>query len=118
MEIELVPIVFLGGLYATIISISYFRTRKTERLSLIAAGKEASIFDEADKKPKLHSSFKYGLLMIGLALGLLVGEALAKSTAIRPEIAYTSMVLIFGGISLLFFYWYQNKMAQKSKNEI
>lgn len=113
MEIDLVPITIFGGLYATIISISYFRIRKAERLALIASGKEASIFNEIDKKPKLHSSFKYGLLMVGLALGLLVGEALAKGTSIRPEVAYTSMVLIFGGFSLLLFYWYQNKAAQK-----
>ncbi len=113
MEGILVPLGLFGGLFATIVLISYYKIRKTERLALIAADKEAGIFKESDNKSSSHTSLKIGIFMVGIAIGLLVGEILAKVTNLNPEVAYLSMVLIFGGISLVIYYLIEKRLKKK-----
>lgn len=112
MEGVIVPVVLFGGLYALIAYISQLRTRKSERLALIAAGKDAGIFNETGRKPAIDSSIKYGLLMIGVAVGLLIGEFLVKATSVEPAVGYVSMTLLFGGMSLVIFYFLQRRHEQ------
>jgi inner membrane protein involved in colicin E2 resistance len=113
MEGVIVPVVLFGGLYALIAYVYHVKTRKSERLALIAAGKDAGIFNEADRKPSTDLSIKYGLLMIGVGVGLLMGELLVWISAIEPAVAYVSMSLLFGGLSLVVFYLFQRKHEKK-----
>lgn len=101
---NLIPIVLFVGIFSTIISAIYFGNRRKERMALIASGKDASLFNEAEKKPGSASSLKYGLLLVGLGVGALVGEMLTLSSNINTQMAYLSMTLLFGGISLLIHY--------------
>ncbi|WP_075590870.1 DUF6249 domain-containing protein [Labilibacter marinus] len=114
----IVPVTLFGGVFTMIIMLSYFKNRRMERTSLIAAGKEASIFNEGDKKPLISQALKFGILFIGVGLGLLVGDYLANSTNMEETIAYLAPVCISGGISLLVYYLIQNKLDQKNKEEI
>lgn len=109
MEIDLVPIVVVGGLYALIAYLVYLRTRKNERLALIAAGKEAGIFNEPEKKIHQNESLKYGFLMVGLGVGLLIGEFMKSMFNVEPTVAYLSMTLLFGGLALLIYHSTQKK---------
>ncbi len=112
-NIDLVPIVLFGGIFATIISGIYFGNRRKERMALIASGKDASLFNEAEKKPRTPTSLKYGLLLVGLGVGALMGELLINlSSGINTQVAYLSMILLFGGISLLIHY----KIAKQSES--
>ncbi len=104
IDSNLIPIVLFAGIFATIISGIYFGNRRKERMALIASGKEASLFNEAEKKPGSASSLKYGLLLVGLGVGALVGEMLTLASGINTQVAYLSMILLFGGISLLIHY--------------
>ncbi len=109
MDVNLIPIVLFAGVFATAISGIYFTNRRKERMSLIASGKDASIFGENEKKRSSWSSFKYGLLAVGLGFGAIVGEVLSKMTTINVQTAYFSMILIFGGLALLVHHKIESK---------
>lgn len=110
MEDVLVPLIVFGSISTIIIMLSYFKNRRIERTALIAAGKEASIFNEGDKKPAIYSALKYGIFLIAIAIGLLLGDTLAKNTNLEEVVAYLSMVLAFGGAALLLYYILQRRI--------
>ncbi len=116
MEDILVPIGLFGSIAAIIISLSYFKNRRIERTTLIASGKEASIFNEGDN-PQLFTSLKYGIFLISIAIGLILGECIANTGILSEPIAYTSMTILFGGIGLVLYYFYENKQRRITDKE-
>ncbi len=115
---ELVPIVLFGGTFTMIILVSYFRNRRRERMALIEAGLDAKIFDQEQKQklPQLFRTLKLAIVGIAMGLGLLVGEYLKNNTELNDGISYLSMLLIFGGLGLLLFYFIQNKISPQKEN--
>lgn len=84
--------------FALVLGIVFLSYRKKERMALIQSGRDASIFGNNDK---CYSTLKWGLLIAGVGIGLLVAELFAKYDVLTPEIAYFSMAFIFGGIALI-----------------
>jgi hypothetical protein len=86
------------------LSIYFFlQARTKERLACIEKG--------LDVMPRRRnpvntgkSIFTIGLLMIGIALGFLVGNILYSFFGFDEDIAYSSMILLFGGLSLVISY--------------
>ena len=107
MENTLVPL----GSFAMVVAIVFILARRKERLTLIQHGADASML-KMDKAS--NSSLKFGLLMVGVALGILLGNVISETTSIQEEVAYFSMTLICGGISLLVYY---GMMKKQSKDE-
>lgn len=100
----------MGNFLAIIIFIYfYFTSRHRERMALIESGRDASIF-KRDKDPSTRS-LKYGIVTVMAGLGLVIGTILDK-LGMPEEVAYFSMVLIFGGMGLLAYYF-----LLKSKRE-
>ncbi len=112
MEGALAIIFIFGGIPAVIIALSYFKSRRIERTALIAAGKDASIFEQFNGKPKHYLSLKYGMFLVGLAVGVVLGGVLEANTNMPEEMCYLSMILLFGGLSLILFY-----VIQKNQKE-
>jgi len=109
MEDTLVPL----GVFAMVYGIVYLSVRRKERMALIENGQDARIFNmESNVSPSL----KFGLLMIGLALGALIGNILEEATPVNEEVAYFSMVLLFGGIGLLVYYAIGKKKAKEERS--
>jgi DMSO reductase anchor subunit len=90
----LIPLSF----FAMILGIVYLSYRKKERMALIQSGRDASILDQDGR---CYSSLKWGLLLFGVGLGLLIAEFLAKYDVMSAEAAYFSMASIFGGMALI-----------------
>jgi predicted MFS family arabinose efflux permease len=107
----IVPVAFFGMIFGIVVLVSYYRNKRMERTALIASGKDASIFKEEDKKSWINS-LKYGIFLVGIAIGFIVGDALAVRDVMSEGIAYIAMVLLFGGLALLVFYL----LARKNKN--
>lgn len=102
----LIPIAF----FAVVYGIFHLYARRKERLALIEKGQTAAIFNsEADISPSL----KYGIFFIGIAIGFLMGEILCKITYINEGVAYLSMIFLFGGISLVVYYFISRKHLRK-----
>ena len=86
------------SVFATILGIVYLSYRKKERMALIQSGLDSSIYGQ---EKQCYSTLKWGLLLFGVGLGLLIAEALAKYDILSPEVAYFSMAFIFGGAALI-----------------
>jgi hypothetical protein len=108
-----VPISF----FATIVLIVYiyYSNRNKERMALIEKGQDAGIF-KSKNRPVYLLTFKLGFFLIGLGIGLLIGNILAASTRLEEEVAYFSMILLFGGISLIIYHLLEKRIIQKYQN--
>ena len=63
------------------------------------------------KKDYRNATLKSGMFLVGVALGLFTGYFMTVVTAINPVVSYFSMILLFGGASLIIFHWYNSKKA-------
>lgn len=102
----LIPIAF----FAVVYGIFHLYARRKERLALIEKGVTAAIFNN---ESNVSPSLKYGIFFIGIAIGFLMGEILCKITQLNEGIAYLSMIFLFGGISLLVYYFISRKHIRK-----
>jgi hypothetical protein len=55
------------------------------------------------------TTLKLGMFLAGIALGILAGGLLETLTTLDEGIGYTSMIFLFGGLSLVLFYAYARK---------
>ena len=102
----LIPISFFAMVYGIV----YLIIRRKERLALIEKGADASIFESSKKEP---SSLKWGLLLIGIGVGILLGKVLAVYTRLNEEAAFFSMICLFGGIGLIIFHVIAHKCMER-----
>lgn len=93
----LIPIAFFAMIYGIV----YLFVRRKERLALLSKGVDASVFESAKNQ---SSSLKWGLLLVGIGTGILIGKILAVYTTLEEEPAFFSMVCLFGGIGLIIYH--------------
>lgn len=77
----------------------FLMTRHRERIALIEKGADASIF--TDKNYTSYPTLKFGMLFVGIALGILTGNWLDQTYDFSKGVAFLAMVFLFGGISLI-----------------
>jgi hypothetical protein len=104
----LVPI----SLFAMIFGIVYILVRKKERLSMIEKGVDASIFETGKK---VSADLKWGMLFVGIGLGILLGKLFAEYTSLGEEAAMFSMICLFGGLSLMVYHFVERSIEKKNK---
>ncbi len=85
----------------------FFTTRHKERLSMIEKGADPALFQT--KKGQSNASMRIGMFLVGIALGILTGNILAEMTSLKEEVAYFSMIFLFGGVSLVLYYLFIEK---------
>ena len=98
---DLSPVLILLTIFGFIYAIVHLNIRRKERMALLEKGADPSVFDI---KPQSTTSFKFGLLFIGVAVGILLGNVLEVTTALEEEVAYLSMIFLFGGLGLVINY--------------
>jgi hypothetical protein len=69
---------------------------------LIQRGIDASIFDTVKRKA---TNLKWGLLFLGIGIGILLGRIFAATTCLGEEASYFSMICLFGGLSLVIYHF-------------
>lgn len=106
----IVPIAIFGTIFG--ILYVFFTTRNKERLALIEKGADASLFNTGKKNNRTFA-LKAGMFLVGIALGLLLGNVIAETTRLKEEVAYFSMTFLCGGLSLIVFYFVEKKMIQQ-----
>ncbi len=99
--LDLTPVLVLAVIFGFVVMLVYLNIRKKERMLLIEKGANASVFAT---KPETASSLKWGILLAGLAGGLLIGNLLDVYTGMHSEVAYFSMLFLFGGTALILYY--------------
>jgi len=63
-------------------------------------GLDTSIFYAQPPKP-FYNSLKFGMLFIGVGLGILLANIVVATTVITEEVAYPAMIFLFAGIALV-----------------
>ena len=116
--LHLTPIFVLAIIFGSILAIVYLGLRKKERMEMLQRGVDASVFLTPQKKGSY--ALKYGILLIGIALGILLGKLLATTEAFmhEEEAAYFSMIFLFGGLSLVIYYFLEKKMKKEEENNL
>jgi len=104
----LVPISF----FALVLGIVYLAIRKKERMAMIEKGIDPSIF--VTHKKQSFPSLKWGMFLIGLGVGLVIANLLVSNYIMDEQVAYFSMIFLFGGLALVISYFVGKKL---SKNE-
>lgn len=77
----------------------FIMTRYRERMAMLERGLDPSVFSSKGKAQS--ATLKWGMLFVGIALGILMGNLLERNFWLDEEIAYLSMIFLFGGISLV-----------------
>lgn len=74
-------------------------TRYRERMSMLDKGIDPAQF--ASRSNSKSQTLKLGMLCVGIAIGILVGNLLYKNDWLDKSVSYLSMVFLFGGTSLI-----------------
>ena len=104
-----IPISFFAAL--AIILWIYFTNRNKERMALIEKGADPKLFKRNGNR---LSSLKWGMLLIGAGIGILFGHLLATGTSMTEEVSYFSMIFLFGGISLISYYFVAGRLKNNN----
>lgn len=105
----LVPI----ACFAMIFGIVYIVVRRKERLAMIEKGADPSIFERGSKAP---TSLKWGMLFVGIGVGILLGKIFAAYSCLGEEASMFSMICLFGGLSLVIYHFVERAMVKKDSN--
>lgn len=105
-------IIITLGLFAMFVLIVYFpnKARNSERMALIEKGVDVKDLYRK-KEGNKDAFFKFGVVVVGAAIGLLFGMILSKFN-ISPVVAYFAMILLFGGGAVLVANYFVEKKKQ------
>ena len=110
MEAILIPLIVFSSIFGIVYV--FLNTRNKERLSLIEKGADASLF-ASKRNYKSNLTLKFGMLAVGIGVGILIASILDTYTVLDEEVAYPSMIFLFGGLFLV-----ANAMIEKKdKND-
>ena len=98
MEEILIPLIVFSSIFGMVYV--FLNTRNKERLALIEKGADASLF-ASKKLYKSNLTLKFGMLAVGIGVGILVASIMETYTVLDEEIAYPSMIFLFGGLFLI-----------------
>ncbi len=112
MEAAITFIAFFAAVFGMMYV--YFTTRHKERLALIDKGADASLFNTGKENGRSGVNWgkftlKIGMLFMGVALGIIVGALLSDAGVLNEGANYPSMILFFGGLSLVLYYLIDRK---------
>jgi hypothetical protein len=105
---ELSDLLMAAIVFAGIYGVIQLFVRRRERMLLIEKGTNSP---ELKSELPRFSGFKFGLFFIGIGLGILMGNILAATTVIDSEVAYFSMVFLFGGLALVSHHLIEKKKS-------
>ncbi|MFA6950223.1 MAG: DUF6249 domain-containing protein [Lentimicrobiaceae bacterium] len=100
--------------FAFIYGIFFLLIRKKERMTLLDRGLDPRSFERPINN---FSTLKYGLLLTGVGLGILIANIIVKAGAMESEAAYFSLVTLFGGIALILDYLIEKNLIKKQNSQ-
>ncbi len=110
MSGELIPISLFVCTTALVFGIRYMSNK--EKMAMIERGIDPGIAKSRPSAPKPFLSLKFGLLMVGLGLGLLLAMLTSMLGKLEDEQAvavYFGCLSVFGGLGLILSYVIEKK---------
>jgi hypothetical protein len=105
----LVSITAFAGIFGIVYV--FLMTRYRERISMLEKGVDPTLF--ASKSNSKSHTLKLGMLCIGIAMGILLGNLLYKNDWLDESVAYLSMIFLCGGMSLILNFIIDRKIKTK-----
>ena len=102
------------SVFAMVFGIVYLAFRHKERITLIRSGMNAS---SLETKGNILGSLKWGMIFVGIGLGIIIGKIISSTTSMEEEAAFFSMICLFGGIALMIYYIVANRFKEKDYAE-
>ena len=112
--IELImPFLGIGLAFFALYIIFYaIKSEKKQKMAMIEKGMDPSLSGKKRETKRKPNHLKNGILLMGLALGILMGYLLTEVGNMIAWVAYPSMILIFGGVALIMNYYIERKSDQ------
>ena len=98
------------SMFAMIFGIVYIVMRRKERRQLIEKGTDISLLEPRRKN---YSSLKWGMLFVGIGVGILLGKIFAAYTCLGEEASFFSMICLFGGLALVIYHFIERNWTAK-----
>jgi hypothetical protein len=108
-----IPIIGTIGLFTMIVFIRKYQN--DEKMAMIAKGITPP--QKASHQINPSHSLRWGFILVGFGVGLLMGSLLESLTNMDGETAHFSMIFIFGGLGLLASYFYQMNIDKKNNSK-
>ena len=99
----MVPFIVFSAIFGVLYT--FLTTRNKERLAMIEKGAAASVFSVQRKR----LGIKLGLLSMGVATGVLMGQFIAHLTTMDEEPATISMIFLWAGAGLVLEHYLARK---------
>ncbi len=112
MEGIFVPLIVFAAVFGIVYVITSARNR--ERMALIERGADPKLF-ESVKRERPHSILKWGLLLFGIGLGIVIADIMVTNHSMSEDAAYPSMICVFGGLALIVAHYFIRKEEKKEK---
>jgi hypothetical protein len=110
------PVIVFIAFFASVFGIYYLHvtTRNKERMALIDKGADASLFNTGKEGQRSlfnwnKFTLKTGMLFMGVGVGIIAGAILDSMQVMQNGPDYVSMIFLFGGLSLVLFYFIDRK---------
>jgi len=103
-------ILMAAVVFSAIYGVIRLLVRRKERLIMIEKGAN---MPEIKGEESMFSALKFGIFFIGIGLGVLVANILCVTTKLDSQVAYFSMIFLFGGIALIIAHFIEKKDVQK-----
>jgi len=98
------------GSFAMVFGIVWVLVDRSIKVQLIKHGADARTLK---MNKSSDGSLRFGLLLVGVGVGVLLGNLIAETTGMQEEVAYVSMTFLMGGISLLIYHFISGKHTDK-----
>ncbi len=112
MEDGIIAIAF----FAVVFGIVYIVTtaRHKERMAMISSGANPELFkNNFSFRINPYSIFKWGMFLVGIAFGIIMGNILSAAGILDEDAAYPGMIFFFGGLSLIISYLLKGKLDKQ-----
>jgi hypothetical protein len=110
----LVPLAFFALVFGVVYIIVTARNR--ERINLIEKGADPKLF-ESVKSSSNGGILKWGLLLVGIGMGIFFASLLVQGMGMEEGAAYPAMICLFGGAGLLVAYKVDQNANKKQEKE-
>ena len=117
--IPIVAIICTIGLPILVISIIVYKSVQTKHQEKLAMIEKGMILQEPEKRTNKYTALRNGLLLVGLAVGAMVGLGISE-TWLRDSFAGDFMIaimtILFGGIAFLAYFFMIRSMQKQDNN--
>lgn len=121
-------VIFLGVVGAIVIPVTlgfvavqtYLKNRGKERLAMIDKGIVPEEIEKPEKRTNRYPALRNGLLLIGIALGIIFGVIIGPVMVIGEDfidITIFTMAILFGGIAFVIYFFLARSMELKEKKQ-